>query len=373
MVRVILIYTQSVSYPQPEIHLLDASSLIPSCAPICDLPVHSNTGLPTFSLSGRLLAFVTSEPPRTAGPDGLGSLVTARSTSRVRSSGSLPSPNRLTDRQSPSAETTTQGALLNSAAEISGGVARGVWAGIKLGARAAGRARNGRLARSAPVDGSVSLDDDDDRRGGGDSESRSLDESSVIDEPMSTGSSLGGGEWIKVVDLKPRSARKAPPKKDSPSLATTSGAPSISASQYPPEASSSEGPEVTAHFRLPLNQFLAPSFPAEPSQIKRHSSALRPQPISNLSFSPSGTQLFAAAADGRIFHVFDIHPAGALSHEIKGECKGEVWHLYELRRGSTAASVCEVTWDKDGRWLGVGTGLGTIRMSAIRLIIGFKY
>ena len=88
---------------------------------------------------------------------------------------------------------------------------------------------------------------------------------------------------------------------------------------------------------------------------------IRPQPVSYLSFSPSGNQLFAAASDGRVFHIVDVHPAGALKLGVRGACKGEVWQLYELRRGSTAASVCEVTWDRECRWIGVGTGLGTIR------------
>ncbi len=38
-----------------------------------------------------------------------------------------------------------------------------------------------------------------------------------------------------------------------------------------------------------------------------------------------------------------------------------VWHLYDLGRGMTRAKVESLVWAHDGRWLGVGTGAGTLR------------
>jgi hypothetical protein len=80
--------------------------------------------------------------------------------------------------------------------------------------------------------------------------------------------------------------------------------------------------------------------------------------VSLLSFSPDGTQLLAAQSDGRACHVFQIHPAAAGGGN---EVLGEVYHMYELRRGNTPAEIKDVVWDDKGRWIGVVSGQGTIR------------
>jgi hypothetical protein len=82
--------------------------------------------------------------------------------------------------------------------------------------------------------------------------------------------------------------------------------------------------------------------------------------VTHLAFSPDGTALFAAPADGRSFHLFEIHPHNT-SSQNQSEVQGEVWHLYELRRGNTVSEVVEVNWSSDGRWIGVATGRGTVR------------
>jgi WD40 repeat protein len=166
-------------------------------------------------------------------------------------------------------------------------------------------------------------------------ESRSLDESSLLDEsttsidpPSPSPSSLRstdsssriktGGEWIKILDI------------------------------------SSSNMRTIAHFKLPPSR--TSGVPSVAARTRRFSETGH-SPVSHLAFSPDGTTLFAAPADGRSFHLFDIHPYTQSSQQVQGE----VWHLYELRRGNTASEVVEVKWSRDERWIGVATGRGTVR------------
>lgn len=198
-----------------------------------------------------------------------------------------------------------------------------------MGAQAASRATNGRLATSAPTHGSMGFATLDTPAGDEETESRSLDDSSsVLDEAVETGRSpsspetrqtgIRGGEWIKVVDLQ-------------------AGA----------------KPRTIAHFKLPHTR----PYTSLESRSRRRSDAGHSDYISHLAFSPDGIRLFAAPADGRSFHLLDIHPASPAG----SASEGEVWHMYELRRGNSAAAVSEVQWSQDGRWVGVATGRGTVR------------
>lgn len=337
--------TQALSHPSPTLHLLHPHSLEPLHPSITYLPPNPHTSLPVFALLGRILAHSTSVAAHHPGPDGLGSIVTARSLQQR-----VPQrrPSHLGRDRAVSAANPPQGALLTSAVEIGGGVARGVWAGLKMGAKAAGRARNGRLARSAPSEGSVLLDEELDEGG---SESRSLDNSSLLSGdgtvPDSGHDQLPvEGEWIQVIDLLPRKR--------------TSRRTAGHAIRAEDQASEPVGPEVIAHFRLPNSR---PFNPLPPDLVSRprSSSNSAMAPVGHLAFSPDGTKLFAAPADGRVFHILDIHPAGLDAAGMQGEVRGEVWHQYELRRGNTAATVSEVQWSADGRWVGVATGKGTVR------------
>jgi hypothetical protein len=181
-----------MSHPKPSLLFFHPTTLEPLHPTITDLPLISCLSLPTFTVSGRLLAYATSDPPRHTGKDGLGTLITSSSIS------SRPPQNR---QQTPPKN------VINSAVGIGGGVARGVWAGIKMGAQAASRATNGRMATSAPTHSTLPHDN-------GDVESRSLDDSSVLDESTSvdppspspsplreSGSNSSvkqGGEWIRL-------------------------------------------------------------------------------------------------------------------------------------------------------------------------------
>lgn len=267
-----------------------------------DLPVGADGLLPVASVSGRLVAYATIETAAVPGSDGLGSVVCAGST-RARSS---------SDASQPPAPQSTQAALLNSAVEIGGGVARGLWSGIKMGARAAS-ASHARMAVSAPAERGLG---DDDNISVTTSESRS------VDDGLGEGGALPRlkGIWVKIIDLKPE-------------------------------------PELIAHFRLPPVRSLIST---ASGQLQRSPTVTRKnQPVTFLEFSPDGTRLFAASVGGRAFHVFDVRPRSAKRN--KRAPKGEVWESYILRRGNTSASVCSVTWSPDDRYVAVGTAKGTLR------------
>nr|XP_019007868.1 uncharacterized protein I206_07502 [Kwoniella pini CBS 10737]OCF46649.1 hypothetical protein I206_07502 [Kwoniella pini CBS 10737] len=354
----------TVSQPVPAIHILNSVTFDPlPSSPITQVALNPQTRLPIIAQAGRLLAFVTAEPPRAPGPDALGTIITSSS---LRPSTSRPSS---TERRRPlsSGNNDTQAAILSSAVEIGGGVARGVWAGIKMGARAANRARNTRLAKSAPSDSSGILVDEDTEDA--ENESRSLGESSILeDTPMLTSSSSAtaesGGEWIKIVDLFPKFAGRSRLRKAKRTYSTTYRDANAARSQSPLSSLDRANIETVAHFRLPPSTSSLPIDPLQPHQPRRLSNN-RSQAVTYLSFSPDGSQLFAAPSDGRSFHIFEIRPAGIETVELAGDVKGHVWHLYELKRGYTAANVKEVNWARDGRWIGVGTGKGTVHVFPI--------
>ncbi|EJT48259.1 hypothetical protein A1Q1_02727 [Trichosporon asahii var. asahii CBS 2479] len=302
--RVIMLLT---SHPTPSVYLLDSGLKVLHV--VHDLPVGADGMLPVASVSGRLAAYATTEPAAVPGSDGLGSVVCAGST-RARSS---------SDASQPPAPQSTQAALLNSAVEIGGGVARGLWSGIKMGARAAS-ASHARMAVSAPAERGLG---DDDNVSVATSESRSMDD----------GLGEGGGAmprlkgiWVKIIDLKPE-------------------------------------PELIAHFRLPPVRSLIST---ASGQLQRAPTVTRKnQPVTFLEFSSDGTRLFAASVGGRAFHVFDVRPRSANAKRNKRAPKGEVWEAYILRRGNTSASVCSATWSPDDRWLAVGTAKGTLHVFPI--------
>ncbi|TXT05902.1 hypothetical protein VHUM_03663 [Vanrija humicola] len=299
-----------MSHPTPSIHLFDRN--LSSIHDIDNLPANPHTLLPVASLSGRLVAYATTQPAETPRADGLGSIVMASSTRLRASSGSA----------RPTPPPTAQGALLSSAVEIGGGVARGVWAGLKMGAKAASQASGGRLATSAPAERGP-LEADNVYA----AESRSVEDGSSQD----SGSTVRppAGVWVKIIDVRP---------------------------------SGGTAPELIAHFRLPPPRSLVAS-PRPSGANGRHVPSAKEYPISFLSFSPRSSRLFAATSDGRSFHLLDVRPRGG--SVAKRSCKGEVWVSYILRRGNTSGVVRSVSWSSDERWIAVGTGKGTIHVFPI--------
>ncbi|XP_072163285.1 BCAS3 microtubule associated cell migration factor-like [Diadema setosum] len=73
------------------------------------------------------------------------------------------------------------------------------------------------------------------------------------------------------------------------------------------------------------------------------------EPITAMTFDPSGRLLFTAGAQGHVFHIFRI-----TSHPCRSGL-GAVHHLYILYRGDTAAKVQHVSFTNDSRWVAVST------------------
>jgi hypothetical protein len=158
----------------------------------------------------------------------------------------------------------------------------------------------------------------------GGAESRSVEDNLTVDGGIS---SPPDGVWVKIVDLFPRGNKNAEP-------------------------------DLVAQFRLPPSRTLVS--PLQSQGVRSHA-VQREYPIAQLSFSPEGSRLFASAADGRDFHILDVRPRGGGFIHRRGGSKGEVWDVYVLRRGNTAADVRSVSWAPDERWIAVSTGKGTVR------------
>lgn len=84
------------------------------------------------------------------------------------------------------------------------------------------------------------------------------------------------------------------------------------------------------------------------------------QPINHLSFSPNSQMLFISQAPSCVFSIVEIRPSSPGGLGASKEL-GESWERYVLRRGVREGVVRFVQWDKGGRWIGVGTGKGTLR------------
>ncbi|XP_013379441.1 LOW QUALITY PROTEIN: breast carcinoma-amplified sequence 3-like [Lingula anatina] len=90
--------------------------------------------------------------------------------------------------------------------------------------------------------------------------------------------------------------------------------------------------------------------------ILAHFPAHASEPVSALSFDPSGILLFTACRLGQNFHIFRI-----MAHPWSSSM-GAVHHLYTLHRGDTTAKVQDVTFTMDSRWVAVSTLRGTTHL-----------
>lgn len=381
----------ALSTPRAAIHILDLDTLLPTHSPLLDLPVDPRTGLPVCALSDRMLAFTTAIPSIHFGPGGLGFIVTSATFHPPTRAPMVVASNPQSPPRQPQ---TTQEVLLSSAAGIGSGVARGVWAGLKLGAKAASSAQ-GRLARSAPSDGygrlwrsasgetPVITPDPLDVEAAADGvEDGELPEAQSERDMLT----LSAGRWVVVLDLFPRGGFNL-----AASISTDSSS-----------GRSLVVPNTLAHFALPhstlsispmthtavgsnasvgsprnannglLQQNRSPRY-LDGSGHTRRSTAT--PSVSYLSFAPNGLSLFVAPASGRVFHVFELRPSPSGLANMAGDGtswnrgladvpSGEVWERYQLKRGLTSAAVTSVEWGAgggEGQWIGVGTSKGTIR------------
>lgn len=93
--------------------------------------------------------------------------------------------------------------------------------------------------------------------------------------------------------------------------------------------------------------------------IVAHFPAHANEPVAALSFDPSGMLLFTSSTLGQDFNIFRIFPHPACSS------LGAVHHLYTLHRGDTSATVLDVAFSLDSRWVAVSTLRGTTHIFPI--------
>ncbi|PRP76066.1 hypothetical protein PROFUN_01782 [Planoprotostelium fungivorum] len=89
------------------------------------------------------------------------------------------------------------------------------------------------------------------------------------------------------------------------------------------------------------------------AHFKAHS-----QPLSAMSFDPSGSLLVTASVDGRNFNVYQICPDSS-------NAQSNYKHLYKLQRGMTNASIHSMSFSADSRWISVNSTRGTTHLFAI--------
>ncbi|KZS98299.1 hypothetical protein SISNIDRAFT_481055 [Sistotremastrum niveocremeum HHB9708] len=113
-----------------------------------------------------------------------------------------------------------------------------------------------------------------------------------------------------------------------------------------------------------------------PREVHRFSVAEGNQSIHNLAWDSSGTLLSCSLAEGQAVMIYAIRPKPSFntqslsSPQTKTKPKRErqdglPWHLYDLRRGHTTASIMTLSSSIDGRWMAAGTHRGTIHVFAI--------
>ncbi|KAF9588781.1 hypothetical protein IFM89_015508 [Coptis chinensis] len=81
-------------------------------------------------------------------------------------------------------------------------------------------------------------------------------------------------------------------------------------------------------------------------------------PISALSFDPSGTLLVTASIQGQTLNVFRIMPSGSNSDD-------SYMHLYKLQRGLTNAVIQDISFSEDSHWIMISSSRGTSHLFAI--------
>jgi len=95
--------------------------------------------------------------------------------------------------------------------------------------------------------------------------------------------------------------------------------------------------------------------------------------ISNIAFTGDGNSLIVSTEDGRVTRVFNIRPLSSVSRCDLVPCDvgstgpnvSDPWHVYNLRRGHTSATIEDISVSQDGRWIAMGTSHRTVHVFAV--------
>ncbi|GAV02961.1 hypothetical protein RvY_13460-2 [Ramazzottius varieornatus] len=95
------------------------------------------------------------------------------------------------------------------------------------------------------------------------------------------------------------------------------------------------------------------------SAIIAHFVAHSSSPVAVLAFNHDGTVLLSGSQSGQHFHIFLLRPHPA------GSSLANVQHLYTLHRGDTNATVQDIAFSLDSRWVAVTTMRATTHVFPI--------
>jgi WD40 repeat protein len=87
------------------------------------------------------------------------------------------------------------------------------------------------------------------------------------------------------------------------------------------------------------------------------------QPLSTIAFDPTGTLLVTASIGGHNFNVFQICPPPSLFSRDSTETTPSYRHLYKLVRGVTNATIQDISFSSDSKWMAVSSTRGTTRIT----------
>lgn len=108
------------------------------------------------------------------------------------------------------------------------------------------------------------------------------------------------------------------------------------------------------------------------SHFRAHS-----EPIAAMSFDKSGTLLVTASIEGSYLNVFQILPVASFSSTSRSYMSRSnrtgyfgVRHLYKLYRGMTSASIQNIQFSINSKWISVSSAHGTTHLFAINPLGG---
>ncbi|KAJ0398712.1 hypothetical protein P43SY_004129 [Pythium insidiosum] len=96
------------------------------------------------------------------------------------------------------------------------------------------------------------------------------------------------------------------------------------------------------------------------ANFQSHSSALV-----QLAFDPSGCLLASSSSKGQNVHVYRLLPPVQTQRRDKHDRPQRFQLLYKLQRGITHASIAEMTFSQDSKWISVTSAHGTSHLYAI--------
>ncbi|CDZ96326.1 WD40 repeat protein [Phaffia rhodozyma] len=331
----------------PAIHLFHPATFHTLCPPITFPASYPSSQAPVFTLSHRLLAFATTQPPGPSAPllqraSGTRTETILHDRPRPSLAHNLPAWGSADSSRSRSGRTDDRVIETEEdPSKIANDDEEGEWTGGTIDRSSSSSSSladtpDGHIPKSRPIPAPASSSRDRYSTGQHSYQSPqhsfqsrqhafSSHQHSHQSHPGQQASFPRVEQSVQIIDLHPLSSASV----------------------------NSTGPNTLSS--LPANR--SPLVHFYPSPTARSA-----QPINHLSFSPNSQMLLISQAPSCSFAVVEIRPPRKSPHPAPGHSSGEVWERYVLRRGVSEAVVKSVSWDNAGRWVAVATGKGTLHV-----------